>query len=106
MLSPNSKWLAYQSNKTGRSEIYVRPFPELGEGEIPVTTEGGRCPVWARGGSELYYWRDSGETAAIWAVKIESGPPSNWGPPTLAVKGPYVSISTDTPYDVWGDAFC
>ena len=38
---PTAAWLAYQSNKTGRNEIYVRPFPVSGQGEIAITAEGG-----------------------------------------------------------------
>ena len=48
VLSPDGRWLAYQSNKTGRNEIYVRPFPVSGQGEIAITAEGGTRPVWAR----------------------------------------------------------
>jgi eukaryotic-like serine/threonine-protein kinase len=53
-LSPNGRWLAYQSDESGRDEIYVRPFPGS-EGRWPISTDGGYQPMWARNGRELYY---------------------------------------------------
>ena len=48
------RWIAYQSNETGRFEIYVRPFPGPGAA-IPISAAGGVYARWARDGSELYY---------------------------------------------------
>jgi dipeptidyl aminopeptidase/acylaminoacyl peptidase len=53
-VSPDGKWLAYQSNETGRNEIYVKPFPD-GPGKWQVSTEGGIWPRWRRDGKELYF---------------------------------------------------
>ena len=53
-VSPDSKWIAYSSNETGRSEIYIRPFPE-GPGKIQVSVSGGVFPRWRRDGKELYF---------------------------------------------------
>jgi hypothetical protein len=104
-LSPDGRWLAYQSNKTGRYEIYVRPFPISGQGEIAITAEGATRPVWARDGSELYYWTTRKSSVVLKAIRITSGPPSSWGAPTVAVEGPYVTAGFDTDYDVWGGRF-
>ena len=104
-LSPDGRWLAYQSNKTGRSEVYVRPLPLSGTGEIAVTAEGGTRPVWARDGSELYYWTASRTSVAIKAIRITSGPPSSWGAPNVIVEGAYATTSYDTEYDVWQGRF-
>ncbi len=54
-LSPDSRWLAYVSDETGRSEIYVRPFPNAAEGKWQVSTDGGTEPAWAHSGRELFY---------------------------------------------------
>jgi serine/threonine-protein kinase len=54
-LSPDGKWLAYESNETGRSEIYVRPFPATDSGKWQVSTNGGQAPLWARSGRELFF---------------------------------------------------
>jgi serine/threonine-protein kinase len=53
-LSPNGRYLAYESNQSGRSEVYVQPFPGPGRREL-VSTDGGGQPVWARNGRELFY---------------------------------------------------
>jgi Tol biopolymer transport system component len=53
-LSPNGRWLAYASDETGRSEIYVRPYPG-GGAKVLVSRGGGWEPRWAPGGGTLYY---------------------------------------------------
>ena len=52
--SPDGRWLAYQSNETGRYEIYVRPFPSRG-GPTTISTAGGVYPRWSHDGKELYF---------------------------------------------------
>ncbi|CAN5836128.1 hypothetical protein BH24GEM1_BH24GEM1_30050 [soil metagenome] len=54
-LSPDGPWLAYASNESGTAEVYVRPFPETGTAKWQVSTAGGRQPLWARSGRELFY---------------------------------------------------
>jgi len=55
--SPDGRWLAYQGNESNRWEVYVRPFVETtGAGAaIPISTGGGRSPVWSRDGRTVYY---------------------------------------------------
>ncbi|MEP6917208.1 MAG: hypothetical protein ABJC89_16265 [Acidobacteriota bacterium] len=53
-LSPDGRYLAYASNQSGQSEVYVQPFPGSGRREL-VSTDGGGQPVWARNGRELFY---------------------------------------------------
>jgi serine/threonine protein kinase len=52
--SPDSRWIAYQSDESGRYEIYVRPF-QGSEGKWQVSTAGGFYPLWRHDGRELYY---------------------------------------------------
>ncbi len=52
--SPDGKWLAYSSTESGRSEVYVTPFPGPG-GKWQVSTDGGSFPQWGHDGSELFY---------------------------------------------------
>ena len=52
--SPDARWVAYQSDESGRYEIYVRPFPGPG-GQWQISTAGGNSPRWSRSGKELYY---------------------------------------------------
>jgi serine/threonine-protein kinase len=53
-LSPDGRWLAYQSNETGRTEVYVRPYPGLGA-RLSISLLGGAEPVWSPTGRELFY---------------------------------------------------
>jgi Tol biopolymer transport system component len=66
--SPDGKWVAYQSNETGRFEIYVVPYPGPG-GKSQVSTDGGTQPRWNRNGRELFF--RSG--AKMMAVDVETG---------------------------------
>jgi Tol biopolymer transport system component len=53
-LAPDGHWLAYTSNESGRSEIYVEPVPGPG-GRWQVSIDGGEQPRWARNGREIFY---------------------------------------------------
>lgn len=53
-VSPDGRWIAYASNESGRYEVYVRALSGRGE-RIAISTDGGREPVWARDGKELFY---------------------------------------------------
>ncbi len=53
--SPDGRLLVYSSDESGRSEIYIQPFPGPGE-RIQVSVEGGREPVWGPGGNEVFFW--------------------------------------------------
>lgn len=53
-ISPDGHWFAYVSNASGRDEVYVRPFPEVGAA-LQISTAGGTEPVWSRNGERLYY---------------------------------------------------
>jgi len=68
-ISPDGRWIAYQSNESGRLEVYVRPYPSGGARTL-VSQGGGVEPVWARSGRELFYFgtRATGETAMIVAA--------------------------------------
>jgi Tol biopolymer transport system component len=53
-VSPDGRWLAYSSNETGRSEIYIRPYPD-GPGRIQVSVNGGVYPRWRRDGQQIFF---------------------------------------------------
>ena len=74
-VSPDGRWLAYESDESGREEIYVRPFPDVQGGRWQVSTGGGTRPLWSRDGRELFYvspanalMRVGVERAASWAA--------------------------------------
>jgi len=52
--SPDGRWLAYQSDESGRMEVFVRQFPGPG-GKWQISTGGGGFPVWSRDGRELLF---------------------------------------------------
>ncbi|MEJ2085830.1 MAG: hypothetical protein P8Y44_09150 [Acidobacteriota bacterium] len=53
-LSHDGHWLAYQSDESGRSEVYVRNYPELNR-RWQISNQGGDDPQWSSDGRELYY---------------------------------------------------
>ena len=53
-ISPDGKWFAYESNETGRSEIYVQSFPP-GGGKWQISSSGGTFARWRPDGKELFY---------------------------------------------------
>jgi Tol biopolymer transport system component len=83
MFSPDGRWVGYQSNESGRPEIYVRPFvpptdrataavpassrdqsANQADGQWQVSTGGGIHPVWRHDGRELFYLSPAGEMMA------------------------------------------
>ena len=52
--SPDVRWVAFSSNESGRSEIYVQPFPGPG-GKVQISTNGGAQPRWRHDGKEIFY---------------------------------------------------
>jgi hypothetical protein len=61
--SQDGRWIAYESNQSGRSEIFVRPFPQS-RGQWQVSTAGGSQPRWRADGKELYYLARDGNLMA------------------------------------------
>jgi serine/threonine-protein kinase len=55
MPSPDGRWLAYQSDETGRYEVFIRPFPDADAGKWQVSQGGGRGPLWSKDGRELFW---------------------------------------------------
>jgi eukaryotic-like serine/threonine-protein kinase len=60
-LSPDGRWIAYESNETGDDEIYVRPFPNAEDGKWQVSAGGGLNPRWSRGGGEIFFITTDGQ---------------------------------------------
>ena len=85
-ISPDGRWLAYQSNESGRHEIFVRPFPNVEAGKWQVSTNGGSQPLWARSGRELFYV-SMGE---LMRVPLKIGSIIEAGMSTKLFGGPYL----------------
>jgi eukaryotic-like serine/threonine-protein kinase len=62
--SPDAKWIAYQSNETGRFEIWLRSFPDSAR-VVRVTEDGGTQVRWPRDGTELFYLAPNGTLMAV-----------------------------------------
>lgn len=62
--SPDGRWVAFVSDETGRSEVYVAPF-DRPAARVPVSTEGGDSPRWRPDGKELYYARRDNTLIAV-----------------------------------------
>jgi serine/threonine protein kinase len=62
--APDGKWIAYQSNETGRFEIYVQPFPGPGGRSAPISINGGSQVRWRRDGKEVFYMALDGKLMA------------------------------------------
>jgi eukaryotic-like serine/threonine-protein kinase len=102
-VSPDGKWLAYESNDSGQFEIYVRPFPNVDAARSLVSTIGGSKPVWARSGKELFYVASDG---ALMSVAVVPGNSWNARKPTKVLETPYYYLSAgggNRPFDIFAD---
>jgi len=112
-ISPDGRWLAYQSNESGQVEIYVRPFPDVQGGRWQVSRAGGTRPLRARNGRELFYLvpaqptgalaQSVGSAVALMTVPIESGSGFRAGNPSKLFEGPYLAAYNGRPYDASAD---
>jgi Tol biopolymer transport system component len=91
--SPDGRWIAYQSNESGKTEVYVRPFPGPG-GKTQISTGGGSHPEWSRSGKELYYLpstRDKIMAVTYMAIgaAFHADKPREWSPAQISNRGVY-----------------
>jgi len=104
IVSPDGKWIAYDSDESGRPEVYVAPYPAM-EPRERISTEGGLHPLWAPDGRELYYrmgttaedmeQRFLGQNTRVMAVSIETKPALKAGQPRKLFEGPYFESGHD-----------
>ena len=87
-LSPDGRWMAYDSDESGRVEVYVQSFPDPTAARRQVSSGGGSEPLWTRGGRELVFRR--GDSAMAVTVEPGSGAVST---PAVLFAGPYDSRS-------------
>ncbi|MGB7220208.1 MAG: protein kinase [Vicinamibacterales bacterium] len=62
--SPDGRWIAYRSNESGRSEVYVVSFPAL-DRKVRISTTGGNLPRWRRDGQEIFYLAPDNTMTAV-----------------------------------------
>lgn len=70
VFSPDSRWVAYVSDESGKPEVYLSPFPS-GEGKWQVSQGGGLLPRWSPDGSALYYIAHVAPTAKLMEARIK-----------------------------------
>jgi serine/threonine protein kinase len=87
-ISPDGRWMAYVSDRSGRNEVYVQAFPGPGETR-QVSDAGGIGPAWSREGRELCYEDLGGTRTSCVAIQTTRG--LQVGDPTLVVTGSFVS---------------
>jgi serine/threonine protein kinase len=100
-ISPDGRWMAYNSAESGKGEVYVRPFPEVNKGKWQVSTSGGNSPLWSPDGRELFY---RGGDSVI-AVAVQTEPTFKCGKPVPLFRGTYVglNIGIGTEWDISPD---
>jgi serine/threonine-protein kinase len=89
--SPDSKWVAYTSDETGRNEVFVRPFPKPGPA-VRISTDGGSSPFWRNDGKELYY-RVEDHLMAV-AIKVSTTGAFQVGIPASLFKAKGAAVPT------------
>jgi eukaryotic-like serine/threonine-protein kinase len=97
-LSPDGHWLAYVSNESGRSEIYVDPVPGPG-GRRQISSEGGEEPRWVRNGREITYRNGT----RMMSVPVQMQPTFQAGKPIELFDGKFERGPGVAGYDVTAD---
>ncbi|MBN1569742.1 MAG: PD40 domain-containing protein [Acidobacteria bacterium] len=105
--SPNMRWVAYVSDESGRSEVYVRAFSQASQpaaettGKWQISVEGGLGPRWRRDGKELYYRAPDGKAMAVDVIDDTVFQP---GTPELLFESPPADMSTLWSVPCWDAA--
>lgn len=99
-ISPNGRWIAYESLESGRGEVYVRPFPDVNAGRWQISTDGGTRPLWNANGRELFYYVPGG---TMMAVPVETAQSFKAGSPQVIFKGAYAVGWAGRQYSVTPD---
>ena len=94
VISPDGRYLAYQSTESGRNEVYVQSFPGPG-GKWQISTAGGAEPRWRSDGKELYY---RALDQKLMAVAVEADPKFAAGVPKALFQSRFETAITRNRY--------
>jgi serine/threonine-protein kinase len=99
-LSPDGRWLAYESNESGRVEVYVQSYPTANV-RIQVSREGGSWPLWSTRGDAIYFRAGS----ALMSSAVTTQPELRSAPPRVLLDDPLLAPVTagSKPFDVAPD---
>ena len=91
-VSPDGRWLAYVSDESGQSNVYVRPFPNVDDGRWQISRNGGYKPVWGPDSQELFYQTQglSGGPVTMIVAANDTDPTFSPGNPVPLFEGPYL----------------
>ena len=98
-VSPDGRWMAYVSNESGKSEVYVRAFPEVNKGRWQVSINGGVSPLWSPDGRELFYLNEA--DGSVTSVAVETAPVFKPGTPKKLFSRTAYFGGRDTPGTPW-----
>jgi dipeptidyl aminopeptidase/acylaminoacyl peptidase len=100
-ISPDGTWMAYVSNESGTSEVYVQPYPGPGE-KIRISADVGYEPIWTRSGREILYRSSTRDGERhFYSVAIRSLSPFSFDPPRLLFKAKPGEFDSTTPIRGW-----
>jgi Tol biopolymer transport system component len=97
--SPDDRWVAYNSNASGRLEVYIRSFPGPG-GQFQVSRNGGWAPRWRRDGKEIFFLALDG---AMMAADVTLGKDVQASVPHMLFPTPLLRTNDRHVYTVSGD---
>jgi Tol biopolymer transport system component len=100
MISPDGRWVAYQSDESGQTEIYVIGFPS-GQNRVQVSADGGIEPLWSRDGKELFF--RSGNK--LISLPVQNSADFSTGPARVLFEGQFATSSQPgiPPYEISPD---
>ncbi|MCU1382752.1 MAG: pknB 22 [Acidobacteria bacterium] len=99
VISPDGRWLAYDSNDSGQAEVYVRPYPNVNGGHWQVSTRGGDAPLWAPNGRELFYVDATDHLTRV-PVQTPANGVFNFGSATKLLDTAYYPAHPTRNYDI------
>jgi serine/threonine protein kinase/Tol biopolymer transport system component len=102
--SPDGRWLAYSSNESGSSQVFVRAFPDQG-GQWQISTNGGTAPIFSRTGEDLFYFDVPDDRIMVVSYSVKGDTfvaekPRTWSGQSVALT---LSGSVGAQYDVAPD---
>ena len=102
-VSPDGKWVAYDSLESAPAQVYVRPFPDINGGKWQMSRAGGTRPVWGPNSRELFFISGTGGDVALYSVAIPTTPDKAGNPVKLFDLPNMPAQFLGRPYDVASD---
>ena len=90
--SPDGRWVAYNSEESGRNEIYIQGYPER-RGKLQISAEGGTLPQWRADGKELYWYANDFRSVMAAPIELQAEAVKS-GRPELLFRMPLSGFAT------------